>query len=193
MSFGRWMREYLYYPLGGNKCSVARQYMNLWVVFLFSGLWHGAQWTFILWGVWHGFFMTLERLFLAKHLLKLPHFVQVLLTLFMVMLSRVLFRADNLPHAIMYFEHLVIDAGVRKTLPLYSVTSGFEIFMIFVAYFLCLWPLIPGAIAAKERIQSWSPPVMRVAAVASQAALLLVLSAAAMAGTDFSPFIYFQF
>lgn len=193
MSFGRWMREYLYYPLGGNKCSVARQYFNLWVVFLFSGLWHGAQWTFVLWGVWHGFFMTLERLFLLRYLLKLPHFVQVFLTLFMVMLSRVLFRADDLPHAIMYFEHLVSGAKARRALPLYSVTSSFELTMLVVAYAVCLWPLIPGAIQLKERVQSWSPPVVRLGAAASQAALLLLLCAAAMAGTDFSPFIYFQF
>ena len=193
MSFGRWMREYLYYPLGGNKCSVPRQYFNLWVVFLFSGLWHGAQWTFILWGMWHGFFMTLERLFLSKYLLKLPHAAQVLLTLFLVMLSRVLFRADDLTQASMYFRHLVSNEGVKKILPLYSVTSNFEIFMVVVAYALCLWPLIPGALALKDRMQSWSPPVIRIAAMASQAAALLLLSAAAMAGTDFSPFIYFQF
>ena len=140
-----------------------------------------------------GFFMTLERLFLSKYLLKLPHAAQVLLTLFLVMLSRVLFRADDLTHATMYFQHLVSDLEVRKVLPLYSVTSNFEIVMIILAYGLCLWPLIPGARALKDRIQSWSPPVIRVAVTASQAALLLVLSAAAMAGTDFSPFIYFQF
>jgi hypothetical protein len=109
------------------------------------------------------------------------------------MLSRVLFRADDLSHATMYFQHLVSEAGVRKVLPLYSVTSTFEIFMIVVAYGICLWPLIPGAVALKDRVQSWSPPALRIAATASQAALLLLLSAAAMAGTDFSPFIYFQF
>jgi alginate O-acetyltransferase complex protein AlgI len=187
------MREYLYYPLGGSRCSVLRQYVNLWVVFLFSGLWHGAQWTFILWGVWHGFFMTIERLFLSKYLLKLPNAAQVLLTLFLVMLSRVLFRAEDLSHATMYFQHLVSDVGVRKVLPLYSVTSNLEIVMILVAYGLCLWPLIPGALALKERVQSWSPPVIQIAVTVSHAALLLLLSAAAMAGTDFSPFIYFQF
>jgi hypothetical protein len=93
----------------------------------------------------------------------------------------------------MYFQHLVSDSGVKKVLPLYSVTSTFEIFMIGVAYAICLWPLIPGAVAAKDRLLSWSPPTIRIAATASQAALLLLLSAAAMAGTDFSPFIYFQF
>jgi alginate O-acetyltransferase complex protein AlgI len=193
MSFGRWMREYLYYPLGGSKCGVARQYLNLWVVFLFSGLWHGAQWTFVLWGVWHGFFMTLERLFLAKYLLRIPHAAQVLLTLFLVMLSRVLFRADDLSHAIMYFQHLVSDAGVKKPLALYAVTSNFELIMVGVAYALCLWPLIPGALGIKDRITACSPTTIRIAATASRAALLLLLSAAAMAGTDFSPFIYFQF
>jgi alginate O-acetyltransferase complex protein AlgI len=193
MSFGRWVREYLYYPLGGNKGGVVRQYVNLWIVFLFSGLWHGAQWTFILWGVWHGFFMTIERLFLAKYLVRIPQAAQVLLTLFLVMLSRVLFRADNLSHAAKYFEHLISSAAVKKKLPIYSVTSNFELVMILVAYTLCLWPLIPGALGIKERIRSRSSQTIRVAATALQAALLLLLSVAVMASTDFSPFIYFQF
>jgi alginate O-acetyltransferase complex protein AlgI len=193
MSFGRWMREYLYFPLGGNACGPVRQYFNLWVVFLFSGLWHGAQWTFVLWGVWHGFFMTLERLFLLRYLLKLPHFLQVLLTLFMVMLSRVLFRADSLPHAWMYFRHLVSGAEVRRFLPLYSVTSNHEIVMVVVAYIISMWPLLPSSAELRERVLRTCGPSLCTAASAVYAIVILFLSAAAMASTDFSPFIYFQF
>lgn len=193
MSFGRWMREYLYYPLGGSRVGVARQYFNLWVVFLFSGLWHGAQWTFVLWGVWHGIFMTLEKLFLGKWLTKIPYACQVLATLFCVMLSRVLFRADDLHHAGYYFRRLVDSGNLTKVPPLGSVTSNYELTMVFVAYGLCLYPLIPGITRAIEWIRSSASPLLRESARAVSASLLLFLAAAAMAGTDFSPFIYFQF
>lgn len=193
MSFGRWMREYLYYPLGGARVGVARQYFNLWVVFLFSGLWHGAQWTFVLWGVWHGVFMTLERLFLGRWLMKIPYACQVLATLFCVMLSRVLFRADDLHHAGYFFRRLVDDTGLTKVPPLGSVTSTYEMFMVVAAYALCLYPLIPGLTRWIERVRSAAPAYVRESAWAGSALVLLLLSAAAMAGTDFSPFIYFQF
>ncbi len=195
ISFGRWMREYLYYPLGGANVGILRQYFNLWIVFLFSGLWHGAEWTFILWGVWHGFFMTLERLFLAKQMLRLPYTAQVLLTLFMVMLSRVLFRAKDLSHAGNYFYALVNDSMVKRPPILGSVTSYYEMSMIVFAYLICLYPLIPllnGAISKLQRLLSSNALVSDIL-LGTQAIILLFLSAAAMAGTDFSPFIYFQF
>lgn len=195
ISFGRWMREYLYYPLGGAKVGVFRQYFNLWVVFLFSGLWHGAEWTFILWGVWHGLFMTLERLFLAKQMLKLPYAAQVLMTLFMVMLSRVLFRAKDLTHAGNYFYALVSDSMVKRVPILGTVTSYYEMVMIIIAYLICLYPLVPGVNRASSCLQSYFSrnPFTRDIILGVHAMTLLLLSAAAMAGTDFSPFIYFQF
>jgi alginate O-acetyltransferase complex protein AlgI len=193
ISFGRWMREYLYYPLGGGKVSVPRQYLNLWIVFLFSGLWHGAEWTFVLWGVWHGCFMTLERLFLAKYLARIPYAAQVLSTLFCVMLSRVLFRANDLSHAGYYFRRLVDDADLKRVPPLGSVTSNYEICMVVVAYALCLYPIIPGLSRGMERIRAGASPRLREITYAGSALIILLLSVAAMAGTDFSPFIYFQF
>src|SRR5690606_26410370 len=67
ISLGNWMREYLYIPLGGNRVNSRRRlYFNLWLVFLASGLWHGASWTFVLWGAYHGLFLVLEKLFLLK-------------------------------------------------------------------------------------------------------------------------------
>jgi alginate O-acetyltransferase complex protein AlgI len=137
--------------------------------------------------------MTLEKLFLGDYLKKIPYAFQVLTTLFFVMLSRVLFRAEDLHHAGYYFNRLVDGSGVTKAPPLGSVTSGYEVFMVAVAYFLCLYPIIPGVSKALERIRSLSSPFVRETAWATQAIVLLALSAAAMAGTDFSPFIYFQF
>src|ERR1700751_3147654 len=94
ISLSRWMRDYLYIPLGGNKVSGVRLYFNLWVVFLISGFWHGAEWTFILWGAYHGFFLAVERLFLLKITAKIGVFLRVLFTFFTVLFGWVLFRAQ---------------------------------------------------------------------------------------------------
>ena len=72
ISLSTWIRDYLYVPLGGNRVSSLRLYLNLWICFLASGLWHGAAWTFVVWGAYQGFFLTLERLGLGRVLARLP-------------------------------------------------------------------------------------------------------------------------
>jgi len=71
MTLSRWMRDYLYIPLGGNKVNKERLYINLWIVFLLSGLWHGASWNFVVWGTFHGLFLIADRIFLLKFLSRI--------------------------------------------------------------------------------------------------------------------------
>ncbi|MFI5164794.1 MAG: MBOAT family O-acyltransferase, partial [Bacteroidia bacterium] len=91
MSLSRWMRDYLYIPLGGNKVSVPRMYFNLCFVFLISGLWHGAQWTFIIWGAYHGLFLVLDRLFLLKLTEKIGKIPRIIFAFFVVVIGWVFF------------------------------------------------------------------------------------------------------
>src|SRR5262249_4068386 len=76
ISLSSWYRDYLYIPLGGNRCSPARVYFNLVTVFLLCGLWHGARWTFLFWGLFHGVFLVVERLGLGRRLQALPRSLQ---------------------------------------------------------------------------------------------------------------------
>jgi alginate O-acetyltransferase complex protein AlgI len=192
-SFGRWMRDYLYYPLGGNRCSPIRAYMNLWVVFLFSGFWHGAQWTFVLWGAYHGLFMTMERLFLDRWTKNIPNEIKILFTLFLVMLSRVLFRAEDIPHALAYYKQMIIPT-FSSTPKLWGyLTSPYELSMLFLAYLICLYPIIPGWNKVSNSLLSSVSKNCHEAIRAITYVLLLFLSIIALAGRDFSPFIYFQF
>ncbi len=96
ISLSSWFRDYLYVPLGGNRISPGRTYLNLWIVFLLCGLWHGAAWNFVVWGAAHGGFLVLERAgfgrVLEAHAPVLRH-VYVMLA---VMVTWVLFRADTL-------------------------------------------------------------------------------------------------
>jgi len=107
MTLGSWMRDYLYIPLGGNRVSSnSRLYFNLCFVFLISGLWHGASWNFILWGIFHGIFLVLDRLFLLKFLEALPKPISVLITFLVVSLGWVIFRIEELPSAMMFYQKL---------------------------------------------------------------------------------------
>ena len=96
MTLGAWMKEYLYIPLGGNRVdSKVRLYFNLWLVFLISGLWHGASWDFVIWGAFHGLFLILDRLFLIKLLSKTGKFFSTFFTFFVVLIGWVFFRMNS--------------------------------------------------------------------------------------------------
>ena len=96
MSLSTWFRDYLYVPLGGSRVSPARTYVNLVIVFFLCGLWHGASWTFVIWGLYHGTFLVMERLGLADRLMRLWRPLRHLYLLIVVMVGWVLFRADTL-------------------------------------------------------------------------------------------------
>ncbi|MBN1509752.1 MAG: MBOAT family protein [Sedimentisphaerales bacterium] len=100
VSLSSWLRDYLYIPLGGSRAGVSRNYANLMVVFLLCGLWHGAGWTFIVWGAWQGLWLVIERGVGRRPLyVAFPRPIQVLLTFLLVTVGWVVFRAENLDHA----------------------------------------------------------------------------------------------
>ena len=110
MSLSSWLRDYVYIPLGGSRCSTGKLYRNLLVVFLLCGIWHGAQSTFVLWGLFHGGFLILERTRFGRWVEALPNGLQHGYCLLVVMLGWVLFRAENLPQALGYWQSLVAGA-----------------------------------------------------------------------------------
>jgi alginate O-acetyltransferase complex protein AlgI len=103
ISLSTWFRDYLYVPLGGNRKGKIRTYINLLLVFFLTGLWHGANWTFVIWGFIHGFFLILELLFLGKRLEQLPILNHVY-TLFVVVNAWVFFNAPDLHYALHYLK-----------------------------------------------------------------------------------------
>jgi alginate O-acetyltransferase complex protein AlgI len=100
MTLSRWFRDYVYIPLGGNREGWFRTYLNLFLVFVLCGLWHGAAYTFLLWGIYHGALLVIEcinRRFLG---ISLPPMLGWPLTMLMIVVGWVIFRAGTLPHAI---------------------------------------------------------------------------------------------
>jgi alginate O-acetyltransferase complex protein AlgI len=99
ISLSSWFRDYLYIPLGGNRVSKYKVYINLFIVFFATGLWHGASWNFVLWGLWHGFFIVLERLGFDKILQKLWTPLRHVYLLLVVVIGWVFFRAPDMSSA----------------------------------------------------------------------------------------------
>jgi alginate O-acetyltransferase complex protein AlgI len=106
MTLSAWFKNYLYFPLGGSRCSKKRVLLNLYIVFFCTGLWHGASWNFVIWGLIHGTFMILERQGLNRLLAKTYGFVQHLYALAVIMLSRVFFKSADLASSLSYLKAL---------------------------------------------------------------------------------------
>jgi alginate O-acetyltransferase complex protein AlgI len=185
MSLSAWFRDYVYIPLGGNRVSDARTYVNLGTVFLLCGLWHGAHRTFIIWGIHHGFFLIIERAGLSRWLKAAPWPVAWLYTLLVVMTGWVWFRAKGYSRAIEMFEGLI---GL----------NGFSS-MNFSTH-IVLYPTTVGAmlIGTVLSIVSWIPrpklpPLPYYATDTVTIAVLFALSGMTIAAGSYSPFLYFRF
>ena len=106
ISLSTWFRDYLYIPLGGSRCSKLLTYRNLLAVFILCGLWHGAEWTFVIWGLFHGCLLIFERLGLQKLLVKLPYVCQRIYSIFFIIIGWVFFRSDNMKQALSYLDNM---------------------------------------------------------------------------------------
>ncbi|WP_151636890.1 MBOAT family O-acyltransferase [Noviherbaspirillum aerium] len=207
MSLSSWFRDYLYIPLGGNRVSPLRTYINLAVVFLLCGLWHGAAWTFIIWGGWHGLLLIVERAGLGNALARLPRLVSQAYTLFVVMIGWVFFRANDVPHALHFLKVMFGQGTKGETYPWQSDFQFTAMTALAVGAVLAVWPASNEAERLKtEGINRAAAPgkagitaisVMTAAGTASVkhalAAAAIILCAASLAAGTYNPFIYFRF
>ena len=186
ISLSTWIREYLYRPLGGNRVSSLRLYLNLWICFLASGLWHGAAWTFIVWGAYQGLFLTLERLGLGRVLARLPRVVGVLVTFLVVTVGWVFFRAPDLPSAAGYLAAMARPGAAGR---FYIVTLD-QWCALVAGLVICLLPALPPFARLRASVATPSPvPLLRMA----MALPLLVLTAGKVMTVTYNPFLYFRF
>lgn len=190
ISLSSWFRDYLYIPLGGNRKGARRTGINKGIVFFATGLWHGANWTFVLWGLWHGLFAMLEDAGAVPKRLRQSALGQVY-TLLVVTVGFVLFRAETLPAAAVMISQMFTGFQVTHahTLTLYGLLDGWTVFLLLAAAVTALG--LPQRLAAAAGCAL--PPPVRAGARAAWYALLFLLSVTALASAAFNPFIYFQF
>ncbi|HTA27553.1 MAG TPA: MBOAT family O-acyltransferase [Bacteroidia bacterium] len=190
MSLGRWMKNYLYIPLGGNRVdSKLRLYFNLWFVFLISGLWHGASWNFVFWGAYHGTFLALERAFLLKIYDKIGKLFRTMLTFLIVAIGWVFFRVEKFHDAISYIKRMFAFDG--KT---YTLDIGSQFYTLFIiAAFFAFFSYLKWTTKLQDAVFNGAYSNTRHTVAAALSLILFVLSIGNIAATGFNPFIYFRF
>jgi alginate O-acetyltransferase complex protein AlgI len=189
ITLGAWMRNYLYIPLGGNRVSNLRLYFNLWIVFLASGLWHGASWNFIIWGAYHGAFLILDRILLLNVYNRAGKLLSTLFTLLWVMLGWVFFRCETLPHALAYLKQLFSFNLVNTVLLPDAATTVWLI----IACLLALFTYIPWGQKIQDKLYGNSYTLKRHIIVSTTCAFLFIWCLAVITASNFNPFIYFRF
>ena len=188
MTLGNFIMNYLYIPLGGNRKGKGRMYFNLWLCFLLSGLWHGASWTFVLWGAFHGLFICADKLFLKNLLKKVGKIPAVIFTFFIVAMGWVLFRVDTAVDAGGFYQALF---AFRKGA---SVIGDAQFWCVFaLAVFFSFLTLTPFGQRLQDRIFADSYSKSLSWTMFAIALILFILSAGSLCVSDFNPFIYFRF
>jgi alginate O-acetyltransferase complex protein AlgI len=202
ITLSRWFRDYLYIPLGGNRRGELRTYLNLLTVFVLCGLWHGASWTFALWGLYHGCFLIIERVApagMARHIWRPLRHLYLLLV---VLVGWVLFRSDTLDGALSMLRAMAGFGSVDPAaLPLARFATPTAVSAMVAAAVLVAGSALIGWWAAFGRsvadIAGASARPSVVATVdgvrAASVLLLLVLSGLVLSAETYNPFIYFRF
>lgn len=191
MSLGTWFRDYLYIPLGGNRRSTPRWLFNIFIVWMATGFWHGAEWNFVLWGILFAVLLMAEKLWLLKILNQLKlHFFKHIYTLFLVTISFVIFDAVSVREA---FSTIISMLGF-SSLPAVSFESIYYLksyAVILMTAILGATPVMAGFIR-RIRQMKYGTPVINVFELVYLTALLVVCTAYLIDGS-FNPFLYFRF
>lgn len=200
ISLSTWFRDYVYIPLGGGRKGNSRTYLNLVIVFLLCGLWHGAAWTFILWGFYHGFFIILERTRIGEFLRDCCSPFQTLVTMFIVVVGWVIFRCDSIGIAMDYlavmfgYTQLATDTVLLSAL--LDNKISFEICVAIVLAFPIFPSLIKHGNCLLDRLRG---PIFQIVSTATLSIkyialiALLYFSIISLAAGVYNPFIYFRF
>lgn len=189
ISLSSWFRDYVYIPLGGNRLGGSRTYVNLMIVFLLTGFWHGATWSFVFWGVFHGAFLILERVGFEKVLKKLPTPLSWMYTMFVVLVGWVFFRIEDFGEAAVFAGKL-IGLGSEGSIIATSFLNAERYFILILA-FVTSFPLIECFSSTQLKQQFNSPGFV----FAKQLVLigLFFYAIVLINSGSYNPFIYFRF
>ena len=191
ISLSTWFKEYVYIPLGGNRKATQRTYLNLFIVFLLTGFWHGATWSFVFWGIYHGFFISIERLFFKKILKKTPAVISTAYTLIIVIIGWVFFRIENFREAMSYVG-VMFGKNPESNLHLNEYLSK-EILLYGLIAFL-FSSRLPYSIYRNIRSRLTSNQTLLLQIIIQLFAFLLFLfTLMLLSNTTSNPFIYFLF
>jgi len=184
ISLGLWLRDYIYFPLGGSRVKKSRLFLNLFVVWILNGLWHGANWTFIAWGFGHFVFLVLEKFILPVK--KFPKFFAHIYAMFIVTLLRVVFRASSLSDAGDYYL-VMLGFGQSNffSSDFWFYLGSLKLYLAFGVLFS--FPVVPW-LKSKVKFLASTNPVSEIAYI-----FLFTLCFISVVKGGYNPFIYFNF
>jgi|688.fasta_scaffold216574_1 alginate O-acetyltransferase complex protein AlgI len=184
ISLGEFFKHYVYIPLGGSRKGNFRTYLNLSIVFILCGLWHGANYIFIIWGLYFGFFIVLERLFLSKLLNKIHSILQTFYALIVIILGRAIFMSKDITHFLVLIKSLFYSSN-KNSLHLYWTQNIYFILIFIISIFGCTPIFNKFFLSSNNKYISFLKNIYYI--------ILLILSIAFLAGSTFNPFLYFRF
>ncbi len=189
ITLGSWFKSYVYIPLGGNRHGILKTLRNLLIVWVLTGLWHGASWNFVLWGLYFGILIIVERLFLGKILSKLPFFITVPYTFFLVILGWVLFDTADLTSAILYYGAMFGETGI-----IFDETAFYKLKSFGFIFILCIIGSGNFMSQLYARLQEGkvSSKILENTMPVIQMAVMLVCTAF-LVDASYNPFLYFRF
>jgi alginate O-acetyltransferase complex protein AlgI len=189
ISLGTWMKNYLYIPLGGNLVnSKYRLYLNLWLVFLCSGLWHGASWNFVLWGAYHGLFLILERMFLLKIYDRIGKVLSIVICFFIINVGWIYFRVEDITIGNQFVGKLF--AFNFTHLPI-RFDYGSTCILVLSFLFVFIWSFKKAELFQQKILNGLSDITLILKCFAC--IVLFIICSSYVVASDFNPFIYFRF
>ena len=190
MTLSSWFRDYVYIPLGGNKVSSLKHIRNILVVWVLTGLWHGASWNFIIWGLYFGIILIVEKYFLKNILDKLPKIIRNIYTLFIVMISFIIFSSDNINSAFVVIKGLFSFGSLdfSNDFIIYYVRSYV---VILISGLVLSTPLIKNIISKlkENKILNYIINFLEVIVIV----LIIIVITSMLIDSSYNPFLYFRF
>lgn len=191
ISLGTWFKDYVYIPLDGNKKGLTKQIRNIFVVWLLTGIWHGASWNFVIWGIYFGVLLIIEKIVLLKWLQKWPAFISHIYTLLLVLFSWVIFVFEDFSNVILYFKAMLGFNGV-------GFISSESIYLLYTNLLLLIILIIASTDLPKRLVQKWFLRInhhkFAVQCVKNLVFIVIfILSISYLVDASFNPFLYFRF
>lgn len=188
ISLGAWFRDYVYIPIGGNRCSREKQIRNLAIVWIITGIWHGNTWNFVIWGIWHGIFVILEKFVIKEKRNVLPRPVRIILTNFVVFVGWIMFFSPTLKDAL----HFVAEMFGADGLGFINSGTMYELLQNLILIVAALVFAGPLPMKIENRFIAKGGQAQRIIATAIYI-ILFIFCIANMVGTTYSSFLYFRF
>ncbi len=187
ISLSSWFREYVYIPLGGNRVSVPKHIRNIFVVWMLTGLWHGAAWNFVFWGLYYGILLIVEKYLLKDILARLPAFVKHIYTMLLVMIGWVFFFSPDIGSAFGYLGTM-LGIGANGFMDSMAVYYLYNNLLMFIVLIICS---VPYTYKRFLRLEMGKKSYRSIAMISY--ILIFVLATACLVNATYNPFLYFRF